>query len=260
MPGLVVEACQSVSRPYFLLGLEGQADAKECGQPPDAWVRLGASDRLLDALRSANVDTVVLAGNVRRPSLAELKPDARSLRVLARAARMALGDDGLLRAIVHEFEREGFQVVGADSLVDALLAPDGALSNRKPNEQDIIDIERGIAVARALGGVDVGQAVVVQGGLVLAVEAAEGTAAMVQRAGQLRRAGGGGVLVKMAKPGQERRVDLPTIGPDTAVTAAEAGLAGIAVEAGSVLIIGRREVIAHTNAHDLFLVGCQIPT
>ncbi len=172
---------------------------------------------------------------------------------------MALGDDGLLRAIVHEFEREGFEVVGADSLVDALLAPTGVLSNCKPDEQGSVDIERGIAVARALGEVDVGQAVVVQGGLVLAVEAAEGTTAMVQRAGRERRAGGGGVLVKVAKPGQERRVDLPTIGPDTVVTAAEAGLAGIAVESGSVLIIGRDEVIAQVNTHDLFLVGCRTP-
>lgn len=258
LPGLVAEACRSGGRPYFLLALAGQADQSGSGVEPDAWVRLGASEELLGILRDAAIETVVLAGHVRRPSLAELRPDARALRVLARAARFALGDDGLLRAIVDEFEREGFQIVGADSLVNELLAPPGLWSKSEPDEQDRIDITRGAAVARALGAVDVGQAAVVQGGHVLAVEASEGTAAMVRRAGQQRRAGNGGVLVKVAKPGQERRVDLPTIGPDTVADVAAAGLAGIAVEAGSVLVIRREEVIRRADAHGLFLLGCRV--
>ena len=255
LPGLVAEACRSAGRRYFVLGLAGQADRSARGLEPDAWVRLGASEELLGILRGAAVETVVLAGHVRRPSLAELRPDARALRVLARAARFALGDDGLLRAIVDEFEREGFRVAGADSLVDELLAPPGLWSQRKPGAQDAVDIDRGVAVARALGAVDVGQAAVIQGGHVLAVEAAEGTAEMVRRAGQQRRAGAGGVLVKVAKPDQDRRVDLPTIGPDTVTEVAAAGLAGIAVEAGSVLVIRRDEVIARADARGLFVLG-----
>ncbi len=255
LPGLVVEACRAAGRPYVLLALAGQADPAAAGFEPDARVRLGASEQLLDTLRREAVGTVVLAGHVRRPSLAELRPDARALRVLARAARLALGDDGLLRAIVHELEREGFRVVGADSLVDELRAPPGVWSAREPGEQDGIDIARGLEVVRALGGVDVGQAAVVQGGHVLAVEAAEGTSRMVRRAGRHRRAGGGGVLVKAAKPGQERRVDRPTIGPDTVEAVAAAGLAGIAVEAGAVLVLRRRDAIRRADGHGLFLCG-----
>lgn len=258
LPGLVAEACRTVGRRYFVLGLAGQADQSAGGLEPDAWVRLGASEELLGILRGAAVETVVLAGHVRRPSLAELRPDARALRVLARAARFALGDDGLLRAIVDEFEREGFRIVGADSLVDELLAPPGLWSKKEPDEQDDIDIARGVVVARALGAVDVGQAAVIQGGHVLAVEAAEGTTEMVRRAGMQRRAGDGGVLVKVAKPDQERRVDLPTIGPDTVSEVAAAGLAGIAVEAGSVLVIRREEVIERADAHGLFVLGRRI--
>ncbi len=257
LPGLVAEACRAANRRYVLLALAGQADPPAAGAEPHARVRLGASEELLDTLRRAGVETVVLAGHVRRPSLAELRPDARALRVLARAARLALGDDGLLRAIVHELEREGFHVVGADSLVEQLLAPAGVWSARPPGEQDRIDIDRGLRVARALGSVDVGQAVVVQGGHVLAVEAAEGTAGLVERAGRHRRGGGGGVLVKAAKPGQERRVDLPTIGADTVDAVAAAGLAGIAVEAGSVLVIRRPEVIRRADGHGLFVCGCR---
>ena len=258
LPGLVAEACRSAGRRYFVLGLAGQADRSAGGLVPDAWVRLGASDELLGLLRDAAVETVVLAGQVRRPSLAELRPDARALRVLARAARFALGDDGLLRAIVDEFEREGFRIVGADSIVEELLAPPGLWSKHKPDDQDDIDVARGVAVARTLGAVDVGQAAVVQGGLVLAVEAAEGTAEMVRRAGRQRRGGSGGVLVKVAKPDQERRVDLPTIGPDTVTEVAAAGLGGIAVEAGSVLVIRRNEVIERADAHGLFVLGRRI--
>jgi hypothetical protein len=258
LPGLVAEACRSVGRRYFVLGLSGQADQSTGGFEPDAWVRLGAAEKLLGILRDAAVETVVLAGHVRRPSLAELRPDARALRVLARAARFALGDDGLLRAIIDEFEREGFRIVGADSLVDELLAPPGLWSKEQPGEQDDIDISRGVVLSRALGAVDVGQAAVIQGGHALAVEAAEGTTEMVRRAGKQRRAGGGGVLVKVAKPDQERRVDLPTIGPDTVTEAAAAGLAGIAVEAGSVLVIRREEVIERANALGLFVLGRRI--
>ncbi len=258
LPGLVEQGCRSAGRPCLMIGLEGQADVAGCGREPDAWVRLGAAEQLLGHLRKAGVTSVVLAGKVRRPSVAELRPDARAFRILAKAARMAFGDDGLLRAIVGEFESEGFAVVGADTLVDELLAPAGLWTRKRPSDQDTIDIARGTAVGRALGAVDVGQAVVVQGGQVLAVEAAEGTTAMIRRAGRERREGGGGVLVKLAKPGQERRVDLPTIGPETVTAVADAGLAGIAIEAGSVLAIDRDTIVARADANDLFVAASRL--
>lgn len=255
LPGLLAEACRAEGRPHFLLAIEGQADAGACGREPDGWVRLGAAGRAFAMLREAAVEEVVLAGSVRRPSLAELRPDATALRVLGRAAAGGLGDDGLLRALVGEIERAGFRVVGVDDLAAGLLAPEGTMGRVGPGEQDLLDIARGEEVARALGAADVGQAVVVQQGIVLAVEAAEGTAAMLGRAGAVRRAGGGGVLVKRVKPGQERRVDLPAVGPDTVRLAAGAGLAGVAVEAGGVLVVDRAALVAEADARGLFVVG-----
>ncbi len=255
LPGLLIEACCAEGRPHFLLGLKKHANAPDCGREPDAWVSLGDPSAAFNLLRDANVNDVVLVGSVRRPSLAEIRPDARTLRILGRAATGALGDDGLLRSIVAEIEREGFRVLGADEILAGLLAPTGLMGRCAPSEQDLADIARGEAAIRALGAADVGQATVVQQGYVLALEAAEGTAAMIERAGALRREGGGGVLVKCAKLGQDRRIDLPTIGPDTVRSMVRAKFSGIAVEVGSVFVIGRKELIANADQNDLFVIG-----
>src|SRR6185312_5486451 len=194
----------------------------------------------IDILRAQGVTELVLAGGVRRPSLLALRPDLRTAKFVAKIGMRALGDDGLLRAIVAELEGEGFRVVGADTILNAALA-------------------RGVTAARALGALDIGQAVVVQQGVVLGVEGTEGTDALVARCASLALDGPGGVLVKMAKPEQERRADLPTIGPDTVVRAADASLRGIAVEAGAALILDRAETIAAADARGLFIVGVPAP-
>ncbi len=198
---------------------------------------------------------LVLAGGLRRPSLASLRPDWRAAKLFARIGYRALGDDGLLSAIVGEFEREGFRVIGADQLLAAGLAPEGVLGTLHPDAQGLADIEHAHRLARALGALDVGQAVVVQQGLVLGVEAIEGTDELLRRCAGLRREGPGGVLVKVEKPGQERRADRPTIGPHTVTLAAAAGLRGIAVEAGVTIILDRDEVIAAAEQAGLFVVG-----
>ena len=159
----------------------------------------------------------MLVGPVRRPSLLDLRPDAEGARLLARIGRAAFaGDDGLLAAVVRVLGEEGFRVVGAHEILTEAVGPRGLLDARPaPDAQALADIARGVAVARALGAVDVGQGCVVQQGIVLAVEAIEGTDAMLARAAALRRPGPGGVLVKLVKPGQDRRADLPTIGAGT---------------------------------------------
>ena len=219
---------------------------------------MGAVGMALAALREAGVEELVMAGPVRRPSLAELRPDTTAAKYLARGL-LRRGDDGLLRGIVKGLESEGFGIVGADDLLRPLLAATGPLGRLGPDDDAAADIDRGVTVARALGRVDVGQAVVVQEGLVLAVEGAEGTDAMIARAGPLRREGSGGVAVKIAKPGQERRADLPTIGPATVAAAAAAGLAGLAVEAGACLVIDRTATVAAADDAGLFVVGITVP-
>jgi DUF1009 family protein len=255
LPARLIETCQAVGREVFVLALEGEADRAAIESVPHAWCRIGGAASGLDLLRAHGVGELVLAGGVRRPSLAALRPDWRAAKFLARAGYRALGDDGLLSAIVKELEREGFRVVGADRLLREADLPEGPLGRATPDADALADIARGIAVARAIGALDIGQAVVVQQGLVLAVEAIEGTDELVRRCAGLRRDGPGGVLVKTEKPGQERRADRPTIGPQTVTLAAESGLRGIAAEAGATLVVDRSEIIRRADAAGLFVVG-----
>ena len=146
-------------------------------------------------------------------------------------------------------------VVGADQLLDRALVPEGPLGEIRPDAQSAADIEHGLRIARALGGLDVGQAVIVQQGLVLGVEAIEGTDELLRRCAALRRDGPGGVLVKVEKPGQERRADRPTIGLRTVTLAAETGLRGIAIEADATIVLDRDEVIRAADRTGLFVVG-----
>jgi hypothetical protein len=255
LPRRLIDACRAAGRDFFVLALEGAADPATVGGVPHAWCRIGAAAEGLSILRENRVSEVVLAGGVRRPSLASLRPDWRAAKLFARIGYRALGDDGLLSAIVSELEREGFRVIGPEELLATELAPEGPYGAHRPDAQAAADIEHGLRIARALGALDIGQAVVVQQGLVLGVEAIEGTDEMLGRCAALRREGPGGVLVKIAKPGQERRADRPVIGPRTVVLAAGAGLRGIAVEAGAAIVIDRDEVAAAADRAGLFVVG-----
>jgi DUF1009 family protein len=255
LPARLVEACRNEGRAFFVLAFEGEADPAAVADTPHAWIRVGAAGRGFELLRDAGVDEVVFAGGVKRPSLTSLRPDWRAARFLARVSYRALGDDGLLSALVKELEAEGFRVVGADSILGSALIAEGPLGKHAPDAHALADIGRGLDVVRALGAVDVGQAVVVQQGLVLGVEAIEGTDALLARCAALRREGLGGVLVKASKPGQERRADLPTIGVRTVRGALAAGLRGIAVEAGGSLVLDPQGVAAAADAAGLFVIG-----
>ncbi len=256
LPARIIENCRRTGRDFFVIAFEEQTEPDCVAETPHAWVRLGAAGQALKLLREAKAEELVMAGRIRRPSLAALRPDPWAAKVIAKAGPAAFGDNGLLSAVVKELEeKEGFRVVGPDSLIPDMLAPEGVYGTVQPDEQAQQDIVRGIAVARGLGTLDVGQATVVQEGLVLAVEAVEGSDAMLRRCAGLRREGQGGVLVKVKKPGQERRTDLPTIGVSTVKEAAAAGLAGIAVEADGALVIDRKSVVEAADAAGLFIVG-----
>ncbi|MBN9561660.1 MAG: UDP-2,3-diacylglucosamine diphosphatase LpxI [Alphaproteobacteria bacterium] len=256
LPGRVAAAAIAAGRRVFLVGLDGFADRAVLEPYSHELVRIGAAGRILQLLRTHDCSELVLIGPVRRPSLLDLRPDAEGFRILARIGRAAFaGDDGLLAAVVRVLGEEGFRVIGAHEVLAEAAAPAGVLSRAVPDARAMADIARGAEVVRALGGVDVGQCCVVQQGIVLAVEAAEGTDAMLERCTALARSGPGGVLVKLVKPGQERRADLPTIGPDTVRLARQAGLRGIAFEAGGTILADRAGTIAAADAAGLFLLG-----
>jgi UDP-2,3-diacylglucosamine hydrolase len=255
LPRRVIDSCRAAGRAVFVLALEGEADRETVAAVPHAWCRLGGAASGLDLLRAQGVGELVLAGGVRRPSLASLRPDWRAAKFLARVGYRALGDDGLLSAVVKELEREGFRVIGADQVLREATLPEGPLGRVSPDSDAMADIAHGMRLARAIGALDIGQAVVVQQGLVLGVEAIDGTDALILRCASLRRAGPGGVLVKAEKPGQESRADRPTIGPQTVSLAAASGLSGIAAQAGATLVVDRDEVIRLADAAGLFIVG-----
>jgi DUF1009 family protein len=259
LPGEVIDRARQAGRDVFVLAFEGETDPRVVEGVTHQWVRLGEVGRTLRALHDARAEDVVMIGPVRRPPLSGLKLDWRGMQLLARLGRQAgEGDDRLFRAIIGELEAEGFRVIGADEVAAGLLAPEGLMTKVGPDPAAARDIALGVEVALRLGEFDVGQAVVVREGQVLGSEAVEGTDRLLERCASLRRARPGGVLVKLKKPGQERRADLPTIGPATVSRAAAAQLQGIAVHAGNCLIIDRARVIDAADRAGLFVIGVDV--
>jgi DUF1009 family protein len=257
LPSRLLDACRARGREVFVVALEGQAAPTLVGSDtPHAWARLGAAGRIVALLREAGVDELVMAGKVVRPSLGALRPDWRAIKFLAARGGRLGGDDDLLSTIIQAIEaEEGIRVVSAASLLADLPAPHGALGRHRPSSDDVADIALGLAAARRLGELDIGQAAVVQQGSVLALEDEEGTDVLVERAGVLQQPGRGAILVKVCKPQQEVRADPPVIGPETIRRAAAAGFAGIAVDAGGTLVLDRAEVVRLADAAGLFVVG-----
>lgn len=259
LPLRVARAAIAAGRPVFAAVIDGWADPAPWRDIPHLYIRAGATGRILDAFQRHGVRQLVLAGAAKRPSVAHIARgvDATGLRLLAKLGKaMFLGDDGFLRGVDRVLSSEGFEIVAPHAILAELLPPAGLLTTGLvPDALARADIARGIAVCRALGGVDVGQAVVVQQGLVLGVEAIEGTDALLARCGPLRREGPGGVLVKLAKPGQDRRMDLPGIGPVTVAGAAAAGLRGIVMEAGGAILLDRAATLASAVAAGIFVLS-----
>ncbi len=256
IPAQLVQHCIKTGRPFFVLAIEGNAERNLVNDNiPHQWIRIGQAGTGFKRLADEKVQDVVMIGTIRRPSFFDLVPDLRTTAFFAKIGTRSLGDDGILRALVHEIEDEGMAVKGIHEVMSELLVKEGVLGRHKPDKQAQEDIKRAIEVATELGRLDVGQAVVVQQGLVLGVEGIEGTDALLCRCGEYRRKGDGGVLVKLRKPQQDMRIDLPTIGPRTVSRAKETGLKGIAVHAGNSLIVDEAEVVKMADKAGLFVIG-----
>ncbi len=226
---------------------------------PDLLTKFGKVSEILEFLKSNEVKKIIFAGAMRRPNLKEIGMDSEGAKLLAKIMTGSLfgksvGDDKLLSVITKYLEEKGFEIVAPNEITGQLTTPKKNLSAATPDEAQKADIELGLNVLRKTGELDIGQAVVVEDGVVLAVEAVEGTAAMIERAGRLKKSYGG-VLVKAKKTGQEERVDLPAIGVETIRQLQGAGIAGVALEAGGTMIISQDEVIKLANAGNIFVIG-----
>ncbi|MDP2801095.1 MAG: UDP-2,3-diacylglucosamine diphosphatase LpxI [Phreatobacter sp.] len=260
-PLALARAATAQGRPVFALLLKGIAGT-ELEAYPHVWIGIGQFGAMVGQARKAGCRDLVLIGSLVRPNLWTTMPDLGGLRVLPDLLRLYRGgDDHLLRGIAGIFEREGFRLVGAQDVAPELLIPEGPLGSLHPSEGDSEDIALARDAIAALGPYDVGQGMVIGGRRIVAVEGAEGTDGMLDRCATMQAAGrlkwprGSGVLVKAPKPHQDRRVDMPAIGPATVEKAAAAGLKGIAVVAGSTLVVDLQEVIRLADRHGLFVVG-----
>lgn len=256
IPKMLIEHCAAQGRDFFVLAIEGNADkALITDDIPHQWIRIGQAGTGFKRFAEEKVQDVIMIGTIKRPGFFDLVPDLRTTAFFAKVGAKALGDDGILRALVNEIEAEGMTVRGIHEVMSDLLVKPGILGRHKPDKQALVDIRRGIDVALALGKLDVGQSVVVQQGLVLGVEGIEGTDELIRRCGEYRRKGDGGVLVKLRKPQQDMRIDLPTIGPRSVSRAQESGLRGIVVHAGNGLIVDEAETIRLGGQSRPFIMG-----
>jgi len=262
LPRAVAESARAAGREVFVIALTGSMTEDWAASFSHEWVSIGSPGQTLKSFRRAGVTEVLLAGKVDRPKFSELKLDAKGIMMLPKVVAAAKkGDDALLRVLVAMFEDEGFRAVGVAEAAPGLVCGEGNLGRLAPNEDHRADLAQAFAIVRALGALDVGQAAVVCEGLALAVEAAEGTDQMIARVAGLREALRGtpekkrGVLVKALKPTQDAKTDMPVIGVATVERAAAAGLAGIGLEAGGALIVGKEAVAARADALGLFVTG-----
>jgi DUF1009 family protein len=260
LPCVLAASAAARGLSLHIVAIRGEA-RDEIERFPHTWIKWGEIGKMFAALDQNGCGDLVIIGGVNRPDLANVRFDLGALKTLPFLLSLGKGgDDHVLSRIVRFFEDKGYRVHGAGDVAPEIMAGVGKLGAKAPSAEDRADIDMALDVVRALGRFDVGQAAVVVKGHVLAVEAAEGTDAMLARCAELREAGragrGGraGVLVKAPKPGQEERVDMPTIGPETVTKAAAAGLTGIAV-AEQVLMAERAATIAAANQHGLFLLG-----
>lgn len=262
LPLYVAEAARATGENPFILRLKNEADQQWQGF--DSAV-IGVGDMAgLSALLKANaIDRVVLSGGVkRRPAFGEIRANLKSLLKLPMAVKTLLagGDDVVLKMVIGLIEAQGCHVIGAHEIAPDLLAETGSIGTVSPSADDWRDIARGAEAAEALGRLDVGQGAVAVGGRIVALEGVEGTDAMLERVAHLRAEKRisqhrKGVLVKLCKPQQDVRADLPSIGRSTIENARRAGLAGVAVEAGRALVIEREAVIEAANEAGLFVIG-----
>jgi DUF1009 family protein len=256
LPEQLISWCKVHKRPYYALAIQSNADDKIfTSNVNHEWIRIGQAGTGFKRFKEEGVKDVVLIGTIKRPTVAELVPDLRTTAFFAKLGVKALGDDGILRALVKEIESEGMRVVGIQEVVPDLLAKEGTITKKKPDKEDEEDIRRGVEVATALGKLDVGQSVVVQQGLILGTEGIEGTDKLVLRCKDYVRKGKAPILVKLRKPQQDMRIDLPTIGTRTVENAHNCGFKGIAVHAGNTLIVNEQEVIRLANKYGLFIKG-----
>ncbi|MGB4191610.1 MAG: UDP-2,3-diacylglucosamine diphosphatase LpxI [Rickettsiales bacterium] len=249
----------SVQNKYdlFIVALNGETNPALLENIDHIWINLGEIGKAITALKEAKVDKLVFAGSLKKPDIFSLKVDALGAKLLAKILKNKFfGDDKLLSVLTIFLEEQNLKVVGVHEILEDLVVDKAIFTDLHPNKQDKIDIELARKVVTELGKLDIGQGAIVQEGVVLGVEAIEGTDNLIKRCGEIKISSNrGGVLVKLSKPGQELRMDLPTIGIETIKNIHQSGFKGIVIEAKKGIFLNREEAIEYANKHELFIVS-----
>jgi DUF1009 family protein len=260
-PGAVASAISKSGREVYLFLLRGYADPA-LEQYPHEWTKLGSLAKFAGSSKRRGIMEIVFIGSVVRPRLSQIGLDWKSALLLPRLAKLFLGGDNtLLSGVAKIFEENGLALRGPHEVAPELLVPEGLATNLEPSARESEDVQVGFDLLRTIGRFDVGQAAVIAGKRVVAIEGAEGTEGLLARVAEMRRNGRlklaarDGVLVKIPKPSQDRRVDMPAIGMDTVAQAKAAGLAGIAVEAGGALMLDAQKLIEAADNAGVFVVA-----
>lgn len=260
-PRKVLEACRekgvrccvaTVSDTDISVGLELSEDFSV----PIMHTKLGKIGAVIHFFRENGVDAVVFAGAVKRPSINELSLDSKGASWLLKLGRSVFGgDDELLKAIAELLKQEGFAVISGTDLLEDTFLGNGVFSNEKPTEQEWHDIRKGFEIAKTVGRLDIGQSVIVCCGDILGIECIEGTDELIKRCAKLRKQQSGGILVKVSKPQQDQRLDLPTVGPKTLENLYQNNFRGLAVESGHCIVLYKEKLIETSDSLQIFLVG-----
>lgn len=255
LPEKIIRQCINSGIDMFVI-LITEDRPQSIDKVPHTSLGVGSVGKAIKLFKEEHVEDVVFAGGLKRPKFLSLKLDSGGVKLLARITKAKFnGDNKLLTTVISFFEDNGFNIIGADEILEDALMPMGVIGKLSPQGKQQGDVEAGKIIAKSIGKLDIGQSIIIQDGVVIGVEAIEGTDGLIERCKDLQIEKKGGVLVKVKKPDQDKRVDLPTIGPVTIMKAYENGIAGIAVEAGGALVIDKDEVVNMADEYGLFLVG-----
>ncbi len=254
LPGELAIISKNLGKEPFIACITKEIETDLIDHCDYRFFSIGSVGNIIEYFKSNKVKNIVFAGNIKRPNLSELKVDMAGAHLLTKILKQKfLGDDRLLSIVAKFLEDKGFKVISAQDIL--MLKNNSAKFKtiKKPSKQDGIDIELGLKAARSLGALDIGQSVIVENGYVLGVEAAEGTDNLIERCAFLRKKPYGGVLVKVLKPNQDMRLDIPSIGPETVKKLAHFKYSGVAIEAGNVIIIDRHSTFEFANEYSTFI-------
>jgi UDP-2,3-diacylglucosamine hydrolase len=255
-PFLVLEGARAEGVDMAVAAIKEETDPKiESLSPVVEWISVGHLNKLIKFFARHGVSHAIMAGQVKHVQIFKLNalPDLRMAKMLARLKRR--NTDALIGAVAAELEAEGIKLIDSTTFLQPLIARDGILTKRAPNKHELEDIEYGLHVARELARLDLGQTIVVKNQAVIALEAMEGTDATIRRASELVR-GRALTAIKVAKPNQDMRFDVPVIGLNTIETLRESNVTAMSVTANKTLIIDREETIAAANKHRIAIISC----